>query len=163
MVGATKLAETAVHSVVASKETVKLLAASGTMGALTGAAAGAGVALAAGVAGDHREGNRDGYTIIGETLSQVSNGAFLGVIGAVAAAAAGLGVAALVGRGLLALAAPALVGTAAAVSVQGPVSRFTRDAGDRVAQNLRTTFGGHRASVEPSAQLPAPEKSAASG
>lgn len=162
MIAAEKLVEKAIHSVVASRETVKLLATSGTMGALTGAAAGAGVALATGLTDARREPGRDGYSVVGAALFQVSNGAILGVVGGVAAAATGLGVAALVGRGLLALMAPALVGTAAAVSVQGAVSRFTRNAGDSLAGGLRARFGERQTSVGSLAALPPAEKSAAS-
>jgi hypothetical protein len=154
----TNLLAEAVRSAVGSPKAVEILTSSAKIGALTGAAAGAGVALVGGVASARTKSGEDGYAVLGQSLSQIGNGAVLGVVGALAASVTGLGVAALVGRGLLALAAPALVGTVVAAAVQGPVSRFTRETSDKLAGALRSRFGRHGATVQEPRVLPGPDR-----
>jgi hypothetical protein len=154
---ASNMLEEAVRFAIGSPTTVELLASSAKIGALTGAAAGAGVVLVGGVAAARRKSDQDGFTLLGRSLSQIGHGAILGAIGALAASATGIGVAALVGRGLLTVAAPALVGTFAAAAAQGPVSRFTRDVSDKLADGLRARFYRDRDRVESSTRSAAPD------
>jgi hypothetical protein len=134
---ASNILSEAVRVAVGAPKTVDLLVSAAKVGAIAGAAAGAGVALVGGVAAASGRSGDDSYTVLGSSLSQIGNGA---IVGALAASATGIGVAALVGRGLLTVAAPALVGTVAAAAVQNPVSRFTRDAADKLAEGLRARF-----------------------
>jgi hypothetical protein len=156
---ASNILSEAVRVAVGAPKAVDLLVSAAKIGALTGAAAGAGVAVVGGVAAARGRSGDDGYAVLGQSLSQIGNGAILGAIGALAASATGIGVAALVGRGLLTLAAPALVGTVAAAAVQAPVSRFTRDAADKLAAGLRARLGRSPVPAEPIGALPGPATS----
>jgi hypothetical protein len=101
------------------------------LGAITGAVTGLGVALAEGFRIVRRS-DASRAEVAAYGLTEVGTGAMLGVIGSLAAAATGAGVAAVLGRSAVSMVASTLAGTLAATASREPAYRTSRRVADRI-------------------------------
>jgi hypothetical protein len=153
-----------------TKQTTGLLGASGSAaglmigaaraGAVGGAITGLGITLVTGIASRANPERRKG-DLVREGFAEVGTGAMLGAVGGLTAAVTGVGVAALLGRSLLTLVLPTLIGTMAAAAVRDPAYRASRRLTDQVADGIARRVGSKGPAVVHA--LPAPAAATVEG
>ncbi|MGD2075150.1 MAG: hypothetical protein PVG38_09580 [Gammaproteobacteria bacterium] len=149
-----------------TKQTTGLLGPSGSAarvmigaaraGAVGGAIMALGVTLVTGIAArKNPERSRD--DLVREGFAEVGTSAMLGAVGGLSAAVTGVGVAAVLGRSVLTLVLPTLVGTMVAAAVREPAHRASRRFTDQVVDGI--AIASKRPGVVPilaASQLSAP-------
>lgn len=108
--------------------------------AVAGASAGVAVGIVHGVIAVRNSQLRDRYDVMAEGLTHVGTGAVLGALAATVTAFAGVSVAAVAGRGILAIAVPLVASTVATGSAHEPIERFVRGWSKDMVTGLRRTL-----------------------
>ena len=112
--------------------------------AKTSAILGATIGLAAGVFDGilsvRRNRSLDGYDIAADALTHVATGAVLGALGATAAGLAGISLAAVAGRGSLAIAVPLIASAVVTGVAHDPVDRLVRSLSEGAVKGVKRAF-----------------------
>ncbi len=108
--------------------------------AIAGASAGVALGIVHGVISVQERQLRDRYDMAAEGLTHVGTGAILGVIGAMATALAGVSVAAITGRRIVAIAVPLVASAAITSGAHDPVERWVRSRSDDIVAALKRTL-----------------------
>jgi hypothetical protein len=111
---------------------VSVMVASASAGAVGGMATGLGVALYRGITLARRPGSPERSELVTDGLTEVGAGALIGAVAATAAAFTGAGLAALLGRSILSVALPGVLGALAAAAIREPAVR----ASNRMAKGV---------------------------
>jgi len=107
--------------------------------AIAGAAAGVALGVVHGIISVRHSRLRDRYDVMAEGLTHVGTGAVLGALAATTTALAGVSVAAIGGRGVVAIAVPLVASTVATGSAHKPVERLVRSWSEDVVKGLKRT------------------------
>ena len=108
--------------------------------AIAGASAGVAMGVIHSVISARQSPPRDRYDVVAEGLTSVGTGAVLGALAATVTALAGVSVAAIAGRGTLAIAVPMVATTVATNSAHKPVERLVRSWSEDVVKGLKRTL-----------------------
>ncbi|MDJ0872040.1 MAG: hypothetical protein QNJ87_09730 [Gammaproteobacteria bacterium] len=123
---------------------LKTLAQTAKTHAIAGASAGVALGIIHGAISVHERQLRDRYDMAAEGLTHVGTGAILGVLGAMATALAGVSVAAITGRRLVAIAVPLVASAVVTSGAHEPVERWVRSRSDDVVAALKRTLDRSR-------------------
>lgn len=123
-----------------SESPLRNLAQIAKTNAVAGASAGVAMGVIYGLISVHQSRLRDRYDVATEALTHVGTGAVLGALAGTATALAGVSVAAVAGRGILAIAAPLIASTVATGSAHAPVERLVRSWSEDVVKGLKRTL-----------------------
>jgi cobalamin biosynthesis protein CobD/CbiB len=108
--------------------------------AIAGTAAGVAVGVIDSIISVRQSPPRDRYDVLVQGLTSVGTGAVLGALAATVTALAGVSVAAIAGRGALAIAVPMVATTVATDSAHKPVERLVRSWSEDVVKGLKRTL-----------------------
>ncbi len=108
--------------------------------AIAGASAGVALGLIQGIMAAHESPLRDRYDVAAEALTQVGTGAALGALAGTTAALAGVSVASVAGRGILAFAVPLIASTVATGIAHAPVERAVHAWSEDIVGGLKRTL-----------------------
>jgi cobalamin biosynthesis protein CobD/CbiB len=108
--------------------------------AIAGASAGVAIGVIHSIVSVRQSPPRDRYGVVAQGLTSVGTGAVLGALAATVTALAGVSVAAIAGRGALAIAVPMVATTVATNSAHKPVERLVRSWSEDVAKGLKRTL-----------------------
>lgn len=108
--------------------------------AIAGTAAGVAVGVIDSIISVRQSPPQDRYDVLVQGLTSVGTGAVLGALAATVTALAGVSVAAIAGRGALAIAVPMVATTVATDSAHKPVERLVRSWSEDVVKGLKRTL-----------------------
>ena len=108
--------------------------------AIAGASAGVALGVIHSIVSVRKGPPRDRYDVVAQGLTSVGTGAALGALAATVTALAGVSVAAIAGRGALAIAVPMIATTVATNSAHKPVKRLVRSWSEDVVKGLKRTL-----------------------
>ena len=120
-----------------SKSPLGHLAQTAKTHAIGGAAAGVTVGVIDALISVRHSQVRDSYDVAAEGLTHIGTGAILGVLAGTVTALAGVSVAAIAGRGILAIAVPMVASTVVIDSAHKRVARLVRSWSEDVVKGLK--------------------------
>jgi hypothetical protein len=138
-----------------SSDTFKILTQTARTQAFAGAAAGVTVGFVRGIVSVRVNQLQGGRDVLTEGLTQTGAGAILGVLGALAASAAGVTATAIAGRGVLSIAMPMVASAVVTGSAHEEVVRAVRPWSEGFVRGVSRVLR-REAGPEPIRRLPAP-------